>query len=137
MRPHFNALVSCNNDILPSCIPYRDKKENHRRPLGHPPSMTEDPTPSSLWCTVAIVSSLVLAFSGWYAPQWRMPLDFHSMLWWSLPLAGLWPVMVGISAFLFRKKAFWLLLGAPLALYWPVWLLLKGIPPCYWHGNCV
>jgi hypothetical protein len=100
-------------------------------------NMPLNSTLSTRWFTIVMAFSLVLAFSGWRAPQGRMPLDFHSMLWWSLPLAGLWMLIGAISAFRFRKRALWLLIGAPLALYWPFWLLLNGIPACYWHRNCV
>ena len=89
------------------------------------------------WFRILLAASLVVAVVGWDAPQGQMPLNFHNMLWRSLPLAGIWLLMVIISAFRFRKKALWLLIAAPLALYWPVWLLFNGIPPCYWHGNCV
>lgn len=81
--------------------------------------------------------SIVLALVGWDAPQGQMPLIYYNMLWWSLPLAGIWLLVLLISVFNFRKKALWLLLGAPLALYWPIWLLANGLPTCYWHGNCV
>jgi hypothetical protein len=66
-----------------------------------------------------------------------MPIDMHSIFWWSIPLAFLWIVTVGIAAHRFRKKALWMLFGAPMALYWPVWLALNGIPACYRHGNCI
>ena len=89
------------------------------------------------WFIIALATSLVVAFWAWDAPQGQMPLNFHSMLWRSLPLAGIWVLTLVISAFRFRKRALWLLAGAPLALYWPVWLLLNGIPACYWHGSCV
>jgi hypothetical protein len=66
-----------------------------------------------------------------------MPIDFHTALWWSIPLTGVWAVTVGFSIYRFGKSALWMLLGAPLALYWSVWLLMNGLPPCYQHGNCV
>src|SRR6266704_3909650 len=89
------------------------------------------------WFRVALATSLVVGFLGWDAPQGQMPLNFHNMLWRSLPLAAVWLLTVVISAFRFRKKALWLLIGAPLALYWPFWLVVNGIPACYWHHNCV
>jgi hypothetical protein len=92
---------------------------------------------SSRWFMVVLACSLILAMVGWLAPRTRMPLNFHYMIWGSLPLAGIWLLMVIISAFRFLKKALWLLIGAPLALYWPVWLLVNGIPACYWNHNCV
>jgi hypothetical protein len=95
------------------------------------------PQSSTQWFKTAVAVSFVLAYFGWQAPQVRMGLDFHSMLWWSLPLAGLWLITFMIAAYRFRRKALWLLIGAPLALYWPVWLVINGIPECYWLGNCV
>ncbi len=89
------------------------------------------------WFKILLASSVVLAYFGWDAPHGRMPLDFHAMLWRSIPLACLWALTFGLSAYRFGRKALWMLLGAPLALYWPVWLVLNGLPACYWHGNCV
>lgn len=88
------------------------------------------------WFRVLLLTSLVAAFVGWNSPQGQMPLNIHAMLWTSIPLAGIWLLTLIVSAFAFRTKALWLLIGAPLALYWPVWLLVNGIPGCYWHGNC-
>ena len=99
--------------------------------------MTGMATTSRRWFIVALASSLVLAIGGWLAPQTRMPLDYHNMLWHSIPLACLWALAVGLSAYRFGRNALWMLLGAPVALYWPIWLLFHGLPPCYWHGNCV
>jgi len=64
-----------------------------------------------------------------------MPIDIDRMLWWSIPIACLWVVVVGVSAWLFGTKAVWMLLGAPLALYWPLWLARYGIPDCYYSAN--
>jgi len=89
------------------------------------------------WFRIVLVASFILAWLSWAAPGWRAPTDFHTVLWWSLPLASLWVLTVGVSAHCFGRKALWMLSGAPLALYWPVWLALNGIPACYWHRNCV
>ncbi len=88
------------------------------------------------WFRILLGASFVVAYLGWDSPQWRMPLDYHNMLWRSIPLACLWTLTLAVSAFWFGRKALWILLGAPLALYWPVWLALHGLPACYWHGNC-
>src|SRR5436853_374115 len=82
------------------------------------------------------VFSVILAFAAWVGPV-RMPLDFPYMLWCSLPVAMVWCFTAAFAGLRFRKRAFWLLVGAPFALYWPVWLLFNGIPECYWLGNCV
>jgi len=89
------------------------------------------------WFRIVLVASLVLAWFSWAAPGRQAPTDFHTVLWWSLPLAALWVLTVGVSAFRFGGKTLWMLFGAPLALYWPVSLVLNGVPACYWHGNCV
>ncbi len=99
--------------------------------------MATNTIPAARSFTVIVLSSFALAFGAWRVPQGQMPLDVHSMLWWSVPLAVMWVALFCISVFRFGRKALWLLLGAPLAFYWPVWILLHGIPPCYRHGNCV
>jgi hypothetical protein len=86
---------------------------------------------------LALTLSLIVAFIAWEAPQGRMPIDIHAILWLNLPLAALWLLITVISAFRFHLKALWLLLGAPLVLYWPLWMLVNGIPVCYWRGNCI
>ena len=88
------------------------------------------------WFKIILAVSVVIAFFGWDAPQGRMPLDFHAILWRSIPLACLWAAMLAFSTYRFGRTALWILFGAPLALYWPIWLLLNGIPACYWQGNC-
>jgi hypothetical protein len=85
---------------------------------------------------IALVASLVLACFCWAAPGWRMPINIHAVLWWSVPLACLWLLTVGVSAFRFGRKTLWMLFGVPPALYWPVWLVLNGIPACYWYAKC-
>ena len=90
-----------------------------------------------LWFSAAFVFSFVIACIGLLVPQRQMPINFHLMLWLSLPLAGIWLATAIASIFRFHKKALWMLIGAPLALYWPVWLMLNRIPACYWHRNCM
>lgn len=92
---------------------------------------------SKPWFRSTLVFSFLVAVVGLVAPQRRMPIDFHLMLWLSLPLAGIWLATSIVSIFRFHKKALWMLVGAPLALYWPLWLMFNRIPECYWHGNCV
>lgn len=89
------------------------------------------------WFRVVLVSSFVLACFSWAAPGRGMPINIHAVLWWSIPLASLWVLTVGVSAYRFGRKSLWMLVATPPALYWPVWLVLNGIPACYWHGNCV
>jgi hypothetical protein len=84
-----------------------------------------------------IAASVALAFASWMAPGRGMPINVHAVLWWSIPFASLWLLMVAVSVRSFGKRALWILFAAPLALYWPVWLAFNGIPSCYWHGNCL
>jgi hypothetical protein len=88
------------------------------------------------WFRILFAVSFLLAFWGWSAPRWLMGLDYHAMLWRSIPLACLWALTVALSVRWFGRKALWMLLGGLLALYWPVWLALNGIPQCYWLGTC-
>jgi len=97
----------------------------------------QDAAGTKRWFWFALVFSLLVALLGLLAPQRRMPIDFHLMLRLSLPAAGIWLATAIVSIFRFHKKALWMLLGAPLALYWPLWLIFNNIPACYWHGNCV
>jgi hypothetical protein len=92
---------------------------------------------SKLWFFVVLVSSVLVGLLALIAPQRRMPVDFHVMLWWSLPLSGIWVATLVACAFRFHWKALWFLVGAPLALYWPIWLMVNRVPPCYWTHNCL
>jgi len=89
------------------------------------------------WFRIVLVASFVFAYFSWAVPARRMPIDIHAIFWWSVPLAFLWIVTVVFAAHRFRKKTLWMFFGAPMALYWPVWLALNGIPACYRHGNCI
>jgi hypothetical protein len=79
----------------------------------------------------------ILAMLAYLPPRRRMPVDFHFVLWVSLPLGVIWVLAYVAATWQCGKRTLWLLPGAPLALYWPVWLLLNHIPNCYWAGNCV
>jgi hypothetical protein len=70
-------------------------------------------------------------------PERQMPLDFDRLLHISIPQAVAWVVLFGVALYHFRMKTLWLLVTAPLALYWPVWLQLNGVPSRYHSGNCV
>jgi hypothetical protein len=99
--------------------------------------VTQNATGTKLWFSFAFVLSFLVALAGLLAPQRRMPIDFHMVLWLSLPFTGIWLAISIISVFRFHKKALWMLFGAPLALYWPLWLMFNRIPACYWHRNCM
>jgi hypothetical protein len=85
---------------------------------------------------LALIISLVVAWMGWIAPNHRMPLDYDAMIWRSVPLAVAWAAILGFFLWRFRMLGLWLLLGAPMALYWPIWLLFHRFPPCYYANNC-
>jgi hypothetical protein len=97
-------------------------------PLKHPVS--------ALTFNVYLVLTLIVAFLSWAAPGGRMPLNFHTLLWGSLPLACLWVIAFRVSIEIFGRKGVWVLLGAPLALYWPIYLFYYGFPACYWVSSC-
>ncbi len=66
-----------------------------------------------------------------------MPLDYDAMIWSSVPFSTAWAIVVVISLWRYEKRGLWLLLGAPMALYWPIWLLFNHFPSCYYSHNCV
>ena len=60
-----------------------------------------------------LIASVALAIMAFASP-WVVSLK--ASVWFAL----LWGVVVLIALFSFRKRAFWCLVGAPLAVYWPV-----------------
>jgi hypothetical protein len=85
---------------------------------------------------IPLTASLVIAFAGWNYPQRQMPLNYDAMLSISVPLAIAWAVLLVFCLWRYRLHGLWLLMGAPMALYWPIWLLVNHFPPCYYAGNC-
>jgi len=88
----------------------------------------------SFWFVFAV--SVIVACLGDFAPRHTMPYDYSAIVSRTIPVAVVWGAIVITSVFLFRKRALWLLVGAPIALYWPVWLLVNGYPSCWYIGNC-
>jgi hypothetical protein len=86
---------------------------------------------------ILLLVSFVLSYFGETLPETRMPIDFDAVIRFSIPLACMWLLIFIFICFRFRSKALWMLLGAPLILYWPIWLLINGVPPCVRHGNCI
>ena|SRR5215472_9343669 len=78
----------------------------------------------------ALLVSLVAAFLGWQAPTRRMPIDYEATIWWSVPIAIGWAMILAFCLWRHKKRGLWLIVGAPMALYWPVWLLfaLQSFP---------
>ena len=81
--------------------------------------------------------SMLIAFFGWIAPTRQMPLDYDAMIWRSIPYAIAWTLVLTFSLFRNKLRGLWLLLGSPMALYWPIWLLFNDFAPCYYLDNCV
>jgi len=86
---------------------------------------------------IALMASLVVAYLGGSAPNYRMPLDYGAMISRSIPFAIAWAVILAFGPWSYKKRGLWLLVGAPMALYWPIWLLFNHFPPCYYLRNCV
>jgi hypothetical protein len=93
--------------------------------------MTEN---QKYWLT--LITSLIVAWMGWSAPNHRMPVDYGAMISRSVPSAVAWAAILGFFLWRFRMRGLCLLLGAPMALYWPIWLLFHQFPPCYYANNC-
>jgi hypothetical protein len=85
---------------------------------------------------IAFPLALLIAFLSWISPTRRMPLDYDAIIWRSIPYAAAWVLLFGFSLYRFKKRGLWLLLGAPMALYWPIWLIFNHFPDCYYIGNC-
>jgi hypothetical protein len=94
--------------------------------------MTDD---QKYWIWFA--ASLAVALLGSVAPVRQMPLDYKAMLWKSIPLAISWGLILGFCVWNYKERGLWLVVGAPLALYWPIWLMFHGLPSCYYSGNCI
>ena len=86
---------------------------------------------------LVLMVSFVIAYAGWSAPSYGRPLDYDAMISRSLPFAIAWAVLLGIGLWRYKKRGLWLLLGTPMALYWPLWLLFNHFPPCYYTHNCI
>ena len=86
---------------------------------------------------IALTASLVFAYLGSKAPSYRMPLDYDAMISRSIPFAIAWAVILAFCLWRYEKRGLWLLVGAPIALYWPIRLLFNHLPPCYYLHNCV
>ena len=84
----------------------------------------------------ALLASVTVACLGYMAPRGQMPLNYDAMIWRSIPLAIIWALILAASLWRHKKRGFWLLLGAPVALYWPIWLVFNHFPACYYLHNC-
>jgi hypothetical protein len=86
---------------------------------------------------IALAASLIVAFLSSEIPGRQMPLDYHAMITVSIPLAIVWGILFANCVWRFGRRGWWAILGAPLALYWPVWLIFNRFPPCYYSHNCI
>ena len=86
---------------------------------------------------IVCAASLFVAFLSHMIPARQMPLDYHAMIVVSIPLAVLWAILFVLCVWRFRMRGLWLIVGAPLALWWPVWMVLNHFPPCYYSHNCI
>ena len=85
---------------------------------------------------IVLMASLVVAYLGGSAPNYRMPLDYDAMISRSIPFAIAWAVILTFCLWRYKKRGLWLLAGASMALYWPICLLVNQFPPCYYLHNC-
>jgi hypothetical protein len=86
------------------------------------------------WTIWAI--SLLIAGTAYSAPMGSTPLNYRAILTVSIPFAFVWLALLVAFAWRYKKRAAWLLMGAPFALYWPIWLAWNGFSSCYYTRNC-
>ena len=55
----------------------------------------------------------------------------------SIPFAIAWVVILAFCLSRYKKRGLWLLVGAPMALYWPIGLRFNHFPHCFYLHNCV
>jgi hypothetical protein len=85
---------------------------------------------------VAFTASLAIAYLGRQSPSYRMPLDYDAMISKSISFAVAWALILILCLWRYKKRGLWLLVGTPMALYWPIWLLFNHFPSCYYSHNC-
>ena len=85
---------------------------------------------------VLAVASGFVALVGFVGPN-RAPVNIHFILVVGIPLACLWTCSFLLGLWFYRWRALWMLIAAPLVLYWPLWLFVNGIPLCYRLADCV
>jgi hypothetical protein len=86
---------------------------------------------------IAFAVSFIVAIVGNEIPARQMPLDYHAMITASIPLAAAWAIIFAFCIWRYGKRGLWLLIGAPIALWWPIWMILNHFPPCYYSHNCI
>jgi len=86
---------------------------------------------------IVLAFSVFVASLGWAAPQHRMPLDYDAAISRSIPVGIIWLAAFAFCLRRYGRRAFWVLAGAPMALYWPIWLLFNAFPSCYYSHKCI
>ena len=86
---------------------------------------------------IALTASLLVAILSEGTPGRQRPLDYHAMITVSVPLAVVWAILFAFCLWRYRKRGLWAILGAPLALWWPVWMIFNHFPPCYYSRGCI
>jgi hypothetical protein len=81
--------------------------------------------------------SLVVAYLSNWVPIRHMPVDYHAMISISIPLAVAWAMIFAFCLWRYGKRGLWLVIGAPLAFWWPIWLIFNHFPSCYYSHNCI
>lgn len=80
--------------------------------------------------------SLLIVFLSWIAPVRQMPLNYNAMIWRSIPFTSVWLLVAVYALLRYKWRGLVLLLAAPMALYWSIWLMFNHFPFCYYAGNC-
>jgi hypothetical protein len=86
---------------------------------------------------ISFAASLFVAFLSYQIPALQRPLDYRAMITISIPLAIVWAVFFAFSVWRFRKRGLWLIVGAPLAFWWPMWMVFNHFPRCYYSQTCM
>jgi hypothetical protein len=85
---------------------------------------------------VALAVSSLAAILAFEIPGRQLPLDYRAMITASIPLAAVWAIIFTFFLWRYKKRGLWLALGAPLALWWPLWMVFNHFPPSYYSHNC-
>ena len=67
--------------------------------------------------------SLIVGIAALTGP-WIFPANFDAATHVSVLLAIVWIVILAAGIHRFGKQGLWLLIGMPMALYWPVWFFI-------------
>jgi hypothetical protein len=67
-----------------------------------------------------LVASIFTAVTGALVPYYLATPDVSLILLWGFSLGVLWFALLVAAVFWYRWKGLWLIIGAPLAFYWPI-----------------